>query len=246
LLAVILGAFSADYFLLPLRASSGHKDVAQYVGLVLYLSVSAGIAVLGGVMHSASLRGIRKLGQTTETLAQTEERLRLTLHSTAVAVWSWVIGQDAIEADENCSLLFGLPIGQFPRTIEEFAALVHQDDRERVQQEVDATVERGAEYNTEFRVVWPEGAVRSLAACAKVYYSEAGQPLRLTGVCWDVTERKFTEAALERERSLFPSTSARKARSRRLAFLMPTSLTKCMPVKRSRTNKKSSGRANRC
>ncbi len=57
-------------------------------------------------------------------------------------------------------------------------------------------VEHGAEYNTEFRVVWPDGAVRTLAARGKVYYDEAGQPRRLTGVTWDVTERRQAEENL--------------------------------------------------
>ncbi len=73
---------------------------------------------------------------------------------------------------------------------------MHPDDRERVQQEVAASVEHGAEYNTEFRVVWPDGTVRSLATRGKVYYGEAGQPLRLTGVTWDVTERRQAEENL--------------------------------------------------
>jgi PAS domain S-box-containing protein len=131
-----------------------------------------------------------------EALAQTEERLRLTLHSTGIGVWSWNIAPDIVEADENCSVLFGLPIGQFPKTVEGFSAMVHPDDRRRVQQEVGESVERGAEYDTEFRVVWPSGSVRSVAARGKVYYGPAGQPDRLTGITWDVTERRQAEENL--------------------------------------------------
>src|ERR1700676_4338401 len=61
LVAVILGVFSADYFLVPPRGSFGFKGAAQYVDLILYLAAGAGIAVLGGVMQAAPLRTIRKL-----------------------------------------------------------------------------------------------------------------------------------------------------------------------------------------
>jgi PAS domain S-box-containing protein len=188
LVAVLLGVFSADYFLVPPRGSFGFKGAVQYVDMAFFLGVGVGIAVLGGVMQAAPLLSLRKLGQAREALGQTEERLRLTLRSSEIAIWSWDIAPNIVEADESCSVLFGLPIGQFPQTIEGFAALVHRDDRERIQQEVAASVEHGAEYNTQFRVVWPEGAVRSLAVRGKVYYGEAGRPDRLTGVCWDVTE----------------------------------------------------------
>ncbi len=194
--AVLLGVLSADYFLLLPRGSFWIRGAAQYVDLALYLGISVGVALLGGVMHEAPLGSIRKLQQAREALAQSEERLRLTLRSTGIAVWNWEIAPNIVTADENGSILFGLPPGQFPQTVEEFAALVHPDDRERVQREVFASVERGAEYNTEFRVVWPDGDVRSLAARGKVYYENTGLPYRLTGVCWDVTERRQAEESL--------------------------------------------------
>jgi PAS domain S-box-containing protein len=196
LLAVILGVLSADYFLLLPRGSFGIRGAAQYVDLALYTGVGLGIAALGGVVHAEPLRNIGNLQQAREALAQSEERLRLTLRSAGIAVWSRDIGPNIIEADEHCSVLFGLPPGQFPKTVEGFAELLHPDDRERVQREIAASVERGAEYNTEFRVVWPEGAVRSLAVRGKVYYDSASQPYRLTGVCWDVTERRQAEDSL--------------------------------------------------
>jgi|HubBroStandDraft_4_1064222.scaffolds.fasta_scaffold271910_3 PAS domain S-box-containing protein len=118
------------------------------------------------------------------------------MRSSGIGVWSWDIPPNIVEADENNSVLFGVAIGQFLQTVEGFAALVHPDDRERVQQDVPASVEQGAEYNTEFRVVWPEGTVRSLATRGKIYYGEGGQPFRLTGVCWDVTERRQAEENL--------------------------------------------------
>jgi PAS domain S-box-containing protein len=134
--------------------------------------------------------------QAREALAESEERLRLTLHSSGVAVWSWEIASNVITADDNCSIQFGLPIGQFPETVEEFGAMVHPDDRERVQREVAASVGEGTEYKTEFRVVWPDGAVRSLAARGKVYYGTGGEPFRLTGVTWDISERREAEESL--------------------------------------------------
>jgi PAS domain S-box-containing protein len=130
-------------------------------------------------------------------LEQTEERLRLALRSSGIGVWTWNIAANIVEADEHCSVLFGLPPAEFPRTIEGFLALVCADDRGRVRQEVAASAEQDVEYNTEFHVVWPSGAVRSLSARGELHDGEPGRPpRRLTGVCWDVTERRRVEEEL--------------------------------------------------
>ncbi len=177
--ALVLGVVSADYFLIEPRGSFGFYGAAEYVELALYLIAGTGIAVLGGLMQSTAVRNTRTLRQTREALApQSDERLRLALRSSGVR--GLELGHPCrinVEADENCAVLFGLSAGQFPKTVEGFSELVHPDDRERVQQGVGASVERGAEYRTEFRVVWPDGNIRFLAARGKVYRAADGQPL---------------------------------------------------------------------
>jgi PAS domain S-box-containing protein len=125
-----------------------------------------------------------------EWLGQSEERRRLALRSSGIGVWSWEISTDVVIADENCSHLFGLPPGQFPQTFDEFMAPIHADDYSRVRAEIAASVERRAVYNLEYRVVCPDGTVRSLAVRGKVYYGSTGVPSWLIGVSWDVTERQ--------------------------------------------------------
>ena len=46
---------------------------------------------------------------------------------------------------------------------------------------------------TEYRVVWPDGTARVLASRGRVYRDSAGRPVRLTGVCWDITEQRRIE-----------------------------------------------------
>jgi PAS domain S-box-containing protein len=196
LVAVGLGVVSAIYFVLPPRGGFAIADSAQFVGLVLYVGVGAGIAFLGGAMQAAPLASVRKLRQAREELAQSEERLRLTLRSSGIAVWMWDMLANRVEADEQCPVLYGLPPGQFPRTIEGLVGLAEPEDRERVRREINASLEHGGEYETEYRVRWPDGAVRTLVARGKVYFVEGGRPIRLTGVCWDATERRRAEEDL--------------------------------------------------
>ncbi len=78
LAAVVLGVFSADYFLIAPRGSLLFENAAQFAGCVLYTGVGVGIALLGGSMGAAARSSIRKLQRAREQNAQAEERLRLT------------------------------------------------------------------------------------------------------------------------------------------------------------------------
>ena len=155
--------------------------------------VSAVLIVALTIIVFVRFRFLRSLEQAQQALAESQERLSLTLRSPQIAVWSWEIVRNAITADDNCSVLFGLPLGQFPQTVEAFAALLHPDDRARVKEEIAASVQQMADYNTEFRVVWSEGTIRYLTVRGKIYDGESKRPQRLTGLCWDVTERRRAE-----------------------------------------------------
>ena len=196
LLAVLLGSLSADYFVVAPRGSLGLTGADEYVSWALYWLLGTGIALLGGAMRTARLANAEKALQARKELEQSEERLRLTLHTSGVGVWNWEIASNTISADESCAIMLGLPIGAFPKTIEEFGAFIYPEDRERVNGEIAASIEHLTEYRTEFRLVRSDGLTRILVAHGKAYCDESGQPSRLTGVTWDVTVRREDEERL--------------------------------------------------
>jgi PAS domain S-box-containing protein len=134
---------------------------------------------------------------------RSEDRLNLALKSSGVGTWSWNIVENSIFWDQYLHPLFGLEPGTFGGTFEAFTALVAPEERERVQREVTQSVEYYAEYDTEFRVVWPDQSFHVLAARGKVYRDAAGQALNMTGVCWDVTERHLVERSLHESQERF-------------------------------------------
>jgi PAS domain S-box-containing protein len=199
------GMAAVSFLPTPAMGSLDHAVEISSLGTVIITSISAivlGVAILISLVDrifSAQATKLRRSMEQAllarEALAKTEERLRLTLHSSGVGVWTWNISTNTIEADENCSIQFGLPAGQFPKTIEEFPAYLHPDDRERVMQDVQASIAPDREYKTEFRLIQPDGTIRHIITSGKAYF-EAGLPKRMTGVCWDVTEHREAEEKL--------------------------------------------------
>src|SRR5579864_4846914 len=189
LVATIVGVLLADYFLIPPRGSLMIRDTLHWVELFLYLIVGTGIAVLGGRMRAARLAVTQALEQTRNSLSDTQDRLSLALRASGIATWAWDIQANVVTGDDRSSALFGQSPGRFPPTVEAFGALVHPDDRERVQRDLAASIQTGHEYSIEFRVVWPDGTVRTLASRAHIEPDEAGRPRQFNGLAWDVTEQ---------------------------------------------------------
>ncbi len=140
--------------------------------------------------------------RTEEALRESEELLQLALESSHIGSWSWDLNENALVWDHFIHPIFGLEPGTFGGRFEDFLALVHDDDRDRVRQQVGACVKHGEPFNSEYKVVWPDASVHWLASRGMVHRDRPGVP-RMVGVCWEVTERRRAEDVLRRQSELF-------------------------------------------
>ena len=97
--------------------------------------------------------------------------------------------------------LFAFPADQ-QLTYESFLHRIHPDDRESVGMAVETALRTKAKLLMDYRIVWPDGGVRWIAARGYPHFNENAEPDRLMGVALDITERKQAEAALEEARAL--------------------------------------------
>lgn len=142
--------------------------------------------------------------QVEEALRESEERLSLALKAAGLGTWYWDMAEDRIVWDDQMCLLSGLEPGTFPQGYQGFLALLHEEDRPRVEQDVSQTFTMEVPYETRFRVRWPDGTIRYLHTRGKLYRDHGGNPQRLTGVSWDVTEKELAESRLrENEEHLY-------------------------------------------
>src|SRR5215469_15672023 len=138
-----------------------------------------------------------------ELSRRNENQLDLALASARMGTWDWYLLDRSMHWDERMHALFGLAPSTFGGRYEQFLELIHAEDRQQVAREFAQAVERHAEYEGEFRVVWPtDGSVHTLRARSKVVCDNQGKPVLVTGVSSDVTERSQMENALARERFL--------------------------------------------
>ncbi len=133
-----------------------------------------------------------------EALKRGEERYTLAQRAANIGSWDWDIGTGDLHWSERIEPMFGFGRGEFGASYEAFLECVHPEDRQRVIDAVDASLERGEDYAIEHRIVWPDGTVRWVSETGDVIRDERGQPIRMLGIVQDITERLRAEETRSR------------------------------------------------
>ncbi|MBI3479822.1 MAG: PAS domain S-box protein [Nitrosomonadales bacterium] len=141
--------------------------------------------------------------QVENTLTEKEERLALATFINGVGIWDWNLKTQEMIWDDSMYALYHIRREDFSGTEEAWRASLHPDDLERGDREVADAISGIKPFDTEFRVVWPNGEIHHIKAAAKVFRDDQGSPLRMLGTNMDITDRKRAEDALkEREEFL--------------------------------------------
>src|SRR5687768_5189539 len=127
------------------------------------------------------------------------DRLRLAMESGKSVGWEWDLKTNRDTWFGDLATIFGIPSNIYVGHVEDFRRAVHPEDRGLVWKAVKDAMEGRSPYAAEFRVVWPDGTVRWVAARGQFYYSLGGDPERMLGLAVDITERKHAEESLRRK-----------------------------------------------
>lgn len=136
---------------------------------------------------------------TREALQEERERLGLTLSGTNTGLAEWDVETDEVTWNETLTEILGRDI----KSVEEFGAAIHPDDRAQVQQQLDAMVETGETWTGEFRMFDDSDDTLWMGTRATAVYDDEGEPVRVLATGTDVTDRKRRQQKLFEERERF-------------------------------------------
>jgi PAS domain S-box-containing protein len=165
-------------------------------GGLRWMEVRVFPAMHGGI--AVFFRDVTPRRSAEERLRRTAEHLRFTLDAARLGDWDMDLRTGASRRSPRHDECFGYPDPVAEWNLEIFLGHLHPDDRERVGHEFRWAVAEGRTWRTETRVVWPDGSVHWLAILGTVY-AEHGEPHRLAGIVFDISERKFAEEQLRLE-----------------------------------------------
>jgi PAS domain S-box-containing protein len=126
-------------------------------------------------------------------LKESQCRLDLALEAAGLGLWDRDLRTGVTVISGEYAKLHGLAPNHAPLRHPEWLKLVHPDDRDRVDAQYRESLERTHAWDTEFRLVWPDGSVHWILAKGQVFVDDRGRPVRLAGICLEITERKRAE-----------------------------------------------------
>lgn len=121
------------------------------------------------------------------------ERLELATGSARIGIWDWNVRANSLVWSDEMYAIYGVERDRFAGAFDAWQAGLHPDDKERASAAVDAALKEDRRFNTSFRIVHPDGAVKHIQAHGVVQRDGHGPAVRMLGVNWDITDIKEAE-----------------------------------------------------
>jgi PAS domain S-box-containing protein len=134
-----------------------------------------------------------------EALRSSEAYLEEAQRVSQTGSWAWSPDQDIRYWSEECYRVLSFdPQDGLPR-FEDFFQRIHPDDQPDFRELTETAIREKAEWETDYRIVHPDGSVRDIHVLGHPVLSTSGDLVEFVGTVIDVTERKQAEE--ERRRS---------------------------------------------
>ena len=129
-------------------------------------------------------------------LRESEERVRLAHRYAGAGAWDWHIPDGTMTWSDEYRELLGLS-ADAAASYEAWIEGIHAEDRAAMERALrECLTEAAAECEVEYRVRHAARGVLWLSGRGRLHRDERGAPLRLVGLCIDITARKRAELAL--------------------------------------------------
>jgi PAS domain S-box-containing protein len=148
----------------------------------------------------------KTLAELSRDLQESKARLEEAQRVAHVGHWEWDLETDVVVWSDETYRIFGLSPQERPMDLAAVRAMVHPEDRESLYRGVDEDLVAGVRPDAEFRIVRPNGEVRTVHSVTPKRWSStpgdakrdaSGRPYKLFGTVQDITDRKRAEEALK-------------------------------------------------
>lgn len=107
--------------------------------------------------------------------------------------WEWDLSGNRVTWSAELYRIYGVTPEEHGATFEAYLALLHPQDRDRVQQIITQATRDQEPFEFKERIICPDGTERTLLSRGTVVADAAGRTVRMLGACQDISERKRAE-----------------------------------------------------
>jgi PAS domain S-box-containing protein len=135
-------------------------------------------------------------------LRESEQRRSVALAAGQMGSWDWDVENGECNWDAGQYRIFGVDPENFKLTYDNIRPLIHPEDLQRIEGLVAGGIADKATFQTEARIIRPNGELRWCICAAAMTMNSEGRVVRVSGVTVDITDRKEAEerqALLARE-----------------------------------------------
>jgi len=191
---------------IDLQAQRHVMELSRRLDLQFGLAVVAATLLLGLVGVAVYLADRRRIALESD-LRHSETRFRLAMEATSDGLWDWNVASGEVYYSPGYWRMLGYDPDRSGRSVQDWADLLHPDDRAlATRANQDCVENRAPGFEIEFRARAADGAWRWILGRGKAVERAAdGRALRIIGTHVDITARKQAETTLRDSETRFRS-----------------------------------------
>lgn len=178
-----------DHFSLEMRCVHKSGDIIHVFNTVSVLNIAEAEAAY----FIAQLVDITARNRLDAALQKSEERLQRAQRIGQLGFWEWDIVKDELLWSDELYVLSALKPELFEPNYGSLLGLIHPDDRNDFQESFKAAIQNDTTYQSNHRVVLPDGQIRHHLTHAEIIRDEQGAAVRMFGTVMDITAIKQAE-----------------------------------------------------
>jgi PAS domain S-box-containing protein len=144
-----------------------------------------------------TFRDISERKRNEERLRRSEAYLAESQRLSHIGSWAWKIDQrECVFWSEEHYRMFGMAPGDGIISFDKSLERIHPEDIVHFRRVVRRSMLEKKDYQTELRIVLPDGSIRNIHAIGHPITDKAGELVEMIGLSQDITERKVAEREL--------------------------------------------------